>query len=59
MFLYVFGYECSHLVCYCRTLNLAKTIIKEKLCVRSKADKVIDISKDEKIEEVSLPFLLA
>ncbi|CAF2146424.1 unnamed protein product [Brassica napus] len=37
---------------YERTLNLAKTIIKEKLCVRSKADKVIDISKDEKIEEI-------
>ncbi|KAF8070832.1 hypothetical protein N665_1130s0009 [Sinapis alba] len=37
---------------YERTLNLAKTIIKEKLCVRSKADKVIDLSKDEKIEEI-------
>ncbi|CAH8345100.1 unnamed protein product [Eruca vesicaria subsp. sativa] len=37
---------------YERTLNLAKTIIKEKLCVRSKADKVIDLSKDDKIEEI-------
>ncbi|CAN7068427.1 unnamed protein product [Brassica oleracea var. botrytis] len=37
---------------YERTLNLTKTIIKEKLCVRSKADKVIDLSKDDKIEEI-------
>ncbi|KAG2245458.1 hypothetical protein Bca52824_092692 [Brassica carinata] len=37
---------------YERTLNLAKTIIKEKLSVRSKADEVIDLSKDEKIEEI-------
>ncbi|KAF2553692.1 hypothetical protein F2Q68_00037997, partial [Brassica cretica] len=44
--------------CYCRTLNLAKTIIKEKLYVRSKADKVIDLSKDEKIEEVGFPIFL-
>ncbi|KAF3600868.1 hypothetical protein F2Q69_00032722 [Brassica cretica] len=37
---------------YERTLDLTKTIIKEKLCVRSKADKVIDLSKDDKIEEI-------
>ncbi|ESQ53338.1 hypothetical protein EUTSA_v100242860mg, partial [Eutrema salsugineum] len=37
---------------YERTLNLAKTIIKDKLSVRSKADKVIDLSKDEKIEKI-------
>lgn len=38
---------------YFRTLNLAKSIIKEKLSVRSKEDKVIDLSKDGKIEKVS------
>ncbi|CAN8328331.1 unnamed protein product [Cochlearia groenlandica] len=37
---------------YERTLNLAKTIIKDKRSVRSKADKVIDMSKDKKIEEI-------
>ncbi|CAH2076227.1 unnamed protein product [Thlaspi arvense] len=37
---------------YERTLSLAKTIIKDKLSVRSKADEVIDLSKDAKIEEI-------
>ncbi|EOA15941.1 hypothetical protein CARUB_v10004035mg [Capsella rubella] len=37
---------------YERTLTLAKSIIKEKLSVRSKKDKVIDLSKDEKIKEI-------
>ncbi|ANM67905.1 Tetratricopeptide repeat [Arabidopsis thaliana x Arabidopsis arenosa] len=37
---------------YERTLTLAKSIIKDKLSVRSKKDKVIDLSKDEKIEKI-------
>ncbi|XP_010446657.1 PREDICTED: suppressor of RPS4-RLD 1-like [Camelina sativa] len=37
---------------YERTLTLAKSIIKEKLSVRSKKDKVIDLSKDEKMKEI-------
>uniref|UniRef100_A0A1J3IUG7 Suppressor of RPS4-RLD 1 n=1 Tax=Noccaea caerulescens TaxID=107243 RepID=A0A1J3IUG7_NOCCA len=37
---------------YERTLNLAKSIIKDKLSVRSKEDKVIDLSKDGKIEKI-------
>lgn len=44
------------LICYFRTLTLAKSIIKDKLSVRSKKDKVIDLSKDEKIEKVSVSF---
>ncbi|XP_020537233.1 suppressor of RPS4-RLD 1 isoform X2 [Jatropha curcas] len=35
-----------------RTLNAAKTIMKDKLYVCSKADEIIDISKDEKLQDI-------
>lgn len=37
---------------YERTLDVAKTIIMEKLCVYSKADEVIDLSKDGKLKHI-------
>ncbi|OWM82121.1 hypothetical protein CDL15_Pgr001695 [Punica granatum] len=37
---------------YERTLDVAKTIIKEKAYVRSKTDGIIDLSKDGKLEEI-------
>ncbi|XP_015578308.1 suppressor of RPS4-RLD 1 isoform X2 [Ricinus communis] len=37
---------------YERTLDAAKTIMKDKLYVHSKADEVIDISKDEKLRDI-------
>ncbi|GAV58758.1 TPR_1 domain-containing protein/TPR_11 domain-containing protein [Cephalotus follicularis] len=37
---------------YERTLEVAKTVMKEKLCVHNKADDVIDVSKDGKLQEI-------
>ncbi|XP_021629242.1 suppressor of RPS4-RLD 1 isoform X3 [Manihot esculenta] len=37
---------------YERTLNAAKTIMKEKMFVQNKADESIDISKDEKLQDI-------
>lgn len=37
----------------CRTLDVAKTVIKDKLYVYNKEDKKIDLSKDGKLEDVS------
>ncbi|VVB09911.1 unnamed protein product [Arabis nemorensis] len=37
---------------YERTLALAKSIIKDKLSVRNKKDEVIDLSSDEKIQQI-------
>ncbi|TKY70628.1 Suppressor of RPS4-RLD 1 [Spatholobus suberectus] len=37
---------------YERTLDIAKTVIKEKSYVYSKTDQIIRLSKDEKLEEV-------
>ncbi|KFK30365.1 hypothetical protein AALP_AA7G251800 [Arabis alpina] len=37
---------------YERTLALAKSVIKDKLSVRSKKDAVIDLSNDEKLQQI-------
>lgn len=42
------------IICWCcRTLDVAKTVIMDKSYVYNKADEVIDLSKDGKLEDVS------
>lgn len=41
-----------------RTLEIAKTVMKERSFVHSKTDKIIHLSKDGKLEEVSCWLLI-
>lgn len=39
-------------------MEVAKTVMKDKLHVYNKADKIVHLSGDKKLEEVSFFFLL-